>query len=131
MRLSISSGISPMKSVTKKDLAFFKDIGFRVVGGGIDLEATDDDIKRFNDLMKEMDLEVGEIHVGESAMVGPDENVLREYRKKIIRGLEIGGKIQASHIQFSIGSMHPDNIWIHHPENHTQKALDMLVRNAR
>lgn len=132
MRLAFSGvGMPSFREVTREYLQFYKDIGFHVLGGSIDLEASEDDIKRLRDLFGEMDLAAGECHIGAGTMAGPDKNKLKEYKKKIIRGLEVGGKLGINHLQFSIGSMHPDNIWMHHPENHTQNALDMLVKNAR
>ena len=110
-----------------------KDIGFRVLGFDVDLTSTDDDIKRFNDFFGELDLEVGLVATqGDwSSMVHPDKNKEKEDKQKIIKTLEIARKIGATGLQVSIGSMDPINVWKFHPENHTQKALDRLVKNAQ
>ena len=49
----------------------------------------------------------------------------------MLKAIPIAGKLGVDHIQCSIGSMDPINEWIHHPENFSQHALDLLVESAR
>ncbi len=138
MRLSYSGNtIGSFRSVDKKKLRFFKDIGVNVLGLAVDLDATEDDIKRFNDIFGEMDLQVGQIvkkWMGEQeriCLISPDKNHEKKMMKNIEKSLKIGGKIGATALQFIAGSMHPEHIGAPHPDNHTQKALDMLIENTK
>ncbi|MFC1551586.1 sugar phosphate isomerase/epimerase family protein [Candidatus Latescibacterota bacterium] len=133
MRLAYSHiNINPFREATKTKLQFYKDIGLRVLGFKCDNDPSDDDVKRLKDLFGELDLEVGQIiPFQQSCLLHPDKKTLLEHRKKIARTMEVCRKLGAANVQCSIGSLNPDDIWGIHPENHTQKALDMLVENAR
>ena len=133
MRLAYSHiKINPFHEVTKEKLQFYKDIGLRVLGFACDPDPSEDDLLRLRDLFGELDLEIGQvIPFKQASLLRPDRLDLLENRKKIARTLEICRKIGANNLQCSIGSLNPDSVWGLHPENHTQKALDMLVENAR
>ena len=128
MRLCLNdSGIGgSYRTMTDEPLRTVYDIGFRVAGVGVDLNATDDDIKRVRDLFGEVGLAVGPIGHGVSAF-RPDSAQKKDHQARIRRCLEIGGKLGSPSLRYSVGSMHPTDIWRHHPENHTQHALDRLI----
>jgi sugar phosphate isomerase/epimerase len=123
------SGLSP-KSVTREKLKVITDIGFRVVGVGGGLDTTDDEIKRCRDLFAEAGVAMGPLGMGATA-IHPDKAEQRRHMRDIARALEIGGKLGCPSLRYSVGSMSPDNIWVHHPLNHTQQTLDELVENTR
>ena len=124
--------INPFREATKEKLQFYKDIGLRVLGFVCDPDPSEDDLIQLRDLFWELDLEIGQvIPFKQACLLHPDRNTFLENREKIARTLEICRKIGANNLQCSIGSLNPDSIWGIHPENHTQKALDMLVENAR
>ena len=126
------------RDLKKDDFKYRYNLGFRVLGCNIDYEATDDDIKRVRDIYRENDLEVGECHIqgssdigGLAAMMVPDPNLWVKHKQHIRKGIEICGKLGVAHIQLPIGSMNPTNVYFHHRENHTQKAMDLLVKCAQ
>ncbi len=129
MRLCLNdSGLSP-KNVTREKLKFFTDIGFRVVGlGGSD--AGDDEIKRCRDLFAEAGVSFGPFGAGRQAF-HPDPQEQAKYQAEIAKALVVGGKLGCTGIRYSVGSMHPTDVWAHHPENHTQQALDRLIEATR
>ena len=131
MRLCLNdSGIGgPYREVTRDKIQQVYDIGFRVAGVGYDLNATDDDIKRLKDMFADVGMALGPIGIGRSAMV-TDKAEQKRHQKDIATALAIGGKLGCTSLRYSVGSMHPTDIWRHHPENHTQKALDLLVEAA-
>jgi sugar phosphate isomerase/epimerase len=133
MRLAYSHiKVNPFREATKAKLQFYKDIGLRVLGFACDPDPGDDELYRLRDLFGELDLEIGQIIPHKQAsLLHPDKNILLENRKKIARTLQICRKLGAANLQCSIGSLNSDDIWGIHPENHTQKALDMLIENAR
>lgn len=133
MRLSYSHiSINPFRDVTREKLQFYKDIGLRVLGFRCDENPADDELMRLRDLFDELDLEVGQIiPYRQAALLRPDRDDLLANRKKLAGTFEVCRKLRAANLQCSIGSLNPKSIWSFHPENHTQKALDMLVENAR
>lgn len=133
MRLTYSgTNLSRPREVTRKTLQWYKDIGFRVVGGSIDPNTTDDDIRYLRDLFGEMEMAIGECYInGVSCVFSPTADKHKSSRENLIKGIRVGGKLGIDHIQQSIGSMHPTNEWLHHPENFSQQALDLLVASAR
>jgi sugar phosphate isomerase/epimerase len=107
------------------------DIGFRVAGVELlSFDVTDADIDHVKDVLAKAGLEMGPLGVGYAA-IHPDKKTEQEYLKKLIRALEIGGKLGCTNIRISAGSMHPNVVWLNHPENHTQKALDRLIENTK
>ena len=131
MRLCLNdSGLGVSRNIKPEDAKYVYDLGFRVAGVGIGREVTDDDIKQVKDVFAQVGLAMGPMGVGMAA-IHPDKEVEREYKRRLIRALEIGGKLGCTNIRISVGSMNPDNVWIHHPLNHTQKALDRLIENTK
>ena len=132
MRLCLNdSGIGgPYREVTREQIKTVYDIGFRVAGVGPDLNATDDDIKHLKGLFEDVGMEMGPLGIGLAALL-PDKAKQKQHKKDLATALRIGGKLGCTSLRYSVGSMDPDNIWIHHPENHTQKSLDMLIDSTR
>ena len=128
MRLCLNdSRISgPYRTMTKKPLQRVYDLGFRVVGIGCDHTASDDDIRRVKDLFGEVGLAFGPIAGGGSAF-RPEAREQEEQQAILAKGIKVGGKLGCPSIRYSVGSLHPKDVWRHHPENHTQQALDRLV----
>ena len=121
---------APYRNITRAQLQHIYDIGFRLAGMHPDIDATDDDIRKVQDLFGEVGLEFGPLGVSLSA-VRPDPSEERDHLDRIRRHLVIGGKLGCTTLRYSVGSMNPTNIWNHHPDNHTQRALDRLVENTR
>jgi len=132
MRLCLNdAGLgAPYRNIKIEHLQFIYDIGFRLAGMHPDPDATDDDIAYVKDLFARVGLEMGPLGVSLSA-IRPDKNEERGHIKGIAKFLKIAGKLGCTSLRYSVGSMHPTDIWMHHPENHTQKALDILVENTR
>ncbi|HDY90048.1 MAG TPA: hypothetical protein ENH82_18245, partial [bacterium] len=121
----------PLRNLTLKEAKAIYDIGYRVAGiNSGDLDATDADIEHVKNIFKESVLIPGP-YGGGRATFHPDPAVCKEYKKGIAKALRIAGKLGCISIRYSVGSMDPNNIWIHHPENHTQKALDLLIENTK
>jgi sugar phosphate isomerase/epimerase len=124
--------VSSYRELDKDYVKQFADMGFGVLGFPIDLNATDDDCTRIVDLFGELGIAVGQVTAGKACcMLHPTPAVEREYEQTIMRALEIGGKIGATALQFSVGTLNPDNVWGIHPDNDTQRSLDLLVARAR
>lgn len=132
MRLCLNdSGLgAPYREMNVANAKVIYDIGFRLAGVGCDLSATDKDIARVKEIFTEAGLEIGPIGIGLSA-IRPDKSEEKEHKMKLAKALKIGGKLGCTSLRYSVGSLHPTNIWMHHPENHTQKALDMLIESTR
>jgi sugar phosphate isomerase/epimerase len=121
----------PLKDLTLNEAKKIYEIGFRVAGiNSGDLEASDKDIDRVKNIINDAGLVAGP-YGGGRATFHPDPAVCKEYKKGIVKALKIGGKLGCTNIRYSVGSMDPNNIWKHHPLNHTQKALDMLIESTR
>ncbi len=131
MRLCLNdSGIgAPYRNVTRERLQRIKDIGFRVIGVNPDVNATEDDFRYLNDLLGEMEMYPGPGSAG-CAPFHPDPAEAREWKKQIIERIRAASKVGIPNLRMSGGSMDPDNRWLHHPENHTQKALDLYVEHT-
>ena len=121
----------PLRNMKVEDAKTLYEMGWRVVGiNSGDTQATDADIDRAKRILADTGLVPGPYGGGRSA-IHPDPAVCEEYKQEIARALRIGGKLGCTSLRLSVGSMNPDNIWIHHPENHTQRALDMLIENTK
>ncbi len=108
----------------------YYDIGFRVVGfQSGDVDATDADVDRAKKICEDNGLMPGPYWISGSNF-HQDPAQCKELQKKVIKALRIASKIGCTSLRFSVGSMHPDNVWGHHPENHTQKALDILIERT-
>lgn len=107
------------------------DIGFRVAGVNAGVwEATDAEIDRAKHVLEDAGLMPGPYGMGLSA-IRPDPDETREHKKQLAGALKIAGKLGCTALRYSVGSLHPENIWMHHPDNFTQKAMDELVKHTR
>jgi len=113
------------------DAKLLKDIGFEVAGiNSGDREATDDDIKRAKGIFAEAGLFPGPFGAGVS-IFHPNPAIRRKNKPEMIKALKIAGKLGCTAVRYSVGSMNPDNVWMHHPENHTQKSLDLVIEATK
>ncbi len=135
MRLSYAQiRLRSYKDVDPNYLKYFKDIGFQVLGFPCDLNATDDDIKRLKDIFGEMELEVGQVTPGRrTGLLLSDPGEMKEAMKNAAKALEIGGKLGATSLQFSSGSLNPNEWgeWKFHMDNNKQESFDKVVANAK
>jgi len=130
MRLSWDDGLRyQLGKMSREEARFIYDIGYRVVGIGDTLNATDDDITYARDVIHEAGLVIGPFWIGHAAF-RPDPREHQEHREAVKTALGIAGKLGCSHLGYSVGSMSPGGSYYPHPENHTQKALDILVRHT-
>ena len=131
MRLCLNDSLlrPPYRTLPEEKVKVIRDIGFRVAGIGIDIDATGEDIKRVKNLFNKYGMEFGPGAGG--SYFDPDPSVRMKNTDRIKKVLEIAGKLGCPTIRVAGGSMHPTNRWMHHPENHTQKAFDLFVENTR
>jgi sugar phosphate isomerase/epimerase len=136
MRLSWDDGFrSPVGKISPTDAKFYYDIGFRVVGinpggpAGI-VSATEADIKYARSVLADNGLMPGPVPVA-GAFLRPDPSEMAHQKESLKRIMEVAGKLGCPAIQTSIGGMHPKNVWLHHPDNFTRKAMDAVVSVAR
>lgn len=121
---------APYREMKLETVKTIYDIGFRLAGMHPDLDATDDDIKHVKDLFARAGLEFGPYGISAAAF-HPDKATEREHQARLVKSLKIAGKLGCTGLRYSVGSMDPKNIWIHHPENHTQRALDLLIESTK
>jgi len=106
-------------------------MGFRVVGvNSGDANATDADIERARNIIADTGLMPGPFGGGGTTF-HPDPTECRKNKAHIAKALKVAGKLGCPTIRISGGSMHPTNRWMHHPENHSQKSLDLFIENTR
>ena len=132
MRLCWNDWFNRRLSEIKPDEAkAIHDIGYRVAGinSGHD-DATDTDIKRLKSIMADYDLMPGP-YGGGATTFHPDPAELERMKKKLIRVLKIAGKLGCPTIRIAGGTYDPDNVWGMHPDNHTQRALDLFVKHTK
>ena len=132
MRLCYNDSFSgPLRNLNPEEAKMLYDIGFRVVGiNSGDADATDADIDRAKNIISDAGLMPGPYGAGRTTF-HPDPAQCREMKKGIAKVLRIAGKLGCPTIRISAGTMHPTSRWMHHPENHTQKAMDLFVENTR
>lgn len=106
------------------------DTGIRIVGCPNELDASDDDIEWAKKFLEDNGLLPGPPGLGVSP-VRPDKAEEKESKKKIIQGVIYSGKLGAPSFRYSAGSMSPKNAWAQHPDNVTQKSMDLLVESTR
>jgi len=132
MRLCWNDGFGgPLGNLRREEAEFVYNLGFRVAGinAGV-TETTQKDIDHALSIFDEFGLAVGPYGLGASA-IRPDRDDELKQQEMIRKALVIAGKLGCTTFRYSVGSMHPTDIWMHHPENVTQKSLDRLVENTR
>ena len=121
----------PLRNMKPEDAKTLYDMGWRVVGiNSGQVDATDADIDYAKNVLADAGLMPGPYGAGR-ATFNTDPAVCRENKKDIAKALRIAGKLGCNGIRYSIGSMHPTDVWRHHPENYTQKALDLLIESTK
>ena len=132
MRLCWNDSLGgPLGNMDPEEAKYIYDIGYRVAGVNAGVhEASAADIDHAKHVLEDAGLMPGPYGIGLSA-IRPDAGETRESKKKIASTLKIAGKLGCTALRYSVGSLHPTNIWQHHPENFTQKALDELVKHTR
>ena len=131
MRLCLNdSGIGgSYRDLKEERIKLVHDIGFRVAGIGADLNATDDDIKHVRDMFAKYGMSFGPTAGGSVFHVDPA--VCKKNKDRLKQVIRIAGKVGCASIRISGGTMHPDNVWMHHPDNHKQKVFDAYVESTR
>jgi len=131
MRLCLNdSGIGGRyRDLSEERVKIVHDLGFRVAGIGIDATATDDDIKRVKDLYAKYDMEFGPGAGGTYFHIDPER--VKKNMEHVRKVLAVAGKLGCPTMRVAGGSMHPDNVWMHHPQNHTQRAFEMFIDQTR
>ena len=131
MRLCWNDGLGgPLRTTSLEEATFIYTVGYRVAGiNAGDTEASDKDIEHAKHVLEEAGLMPGPYGLSASA-IRPDKNEEKEHKRKIALALKIAGKLGCTALRYSVGSMHPQDIWMHHPENITKKALDELVKST-
>ena len=121
----------PLRNMKPEDVKLLYDMGWRVIGiNSGQVDASDADIDYVKNVLADAGLMPGP-YGGGRVTFHPDPAVSREYKKGIAQALRVAGKLGCTGLRYSIGSMHPKDIWSHHPENYTQKALDLLIESTR
>lgn len=132
MRLCWNDSLGgPLRNISPVEAKSIYDIGFRVAGiNAGDTEAADADIDRAKHVLEDAGLMPGPYGLGVSA-IRPTAAETKEHKDKIARAVKIAGKLGCTALRYSVGSLHPENIWMHHPDNFTQKAMDDLVKHTK
>jgi sugar phosphate isomerase/epimerase len=131
MRLCLNDSLigPPYRTLPEEKVKIVHDIGFRVAGIGIDINASDEDIRRVKNLFAKYSMEFGPGAGG--SYFDPDPTVRRKMTERTKKVLEIAGKLGCPTIRVAGGSMNPNDRWMHYPDNHTQKAFDLFVESTR
>ena len=132
MRLCWNDGLGgPLGKMDPGEVKFIYDTGFRVAGvnGGYQ-EPSEADFDYARNVMADGGLIPGPYGISASA-IRPDKAEEKEHKRQIIQALKIAGKLRCTALRYSVGSMNPKDIWMHHPDNITQKALDMLIESTK
>lgn len=132
MRLCWNDGLGgPIGKMDQSEAKFIYDTGFRVAGvnGGYQ-EPSEADFDHARNVMADAGLMPGPYGISASA-IRPNKAEEKEHKQQIIQALKIAGKLRCTALRYSVGSMHSKDIWMHHPENVTQKALDMLIESTK
>lgn len=132
MRLCWNDSLGgPLRNMKLEEAKFIYNIGYRVAGiNAGDTEATDADIEHARHIMEEVGLVPGPYGLSASA-IRSDKAEQKVHKEKIARALKIAGKLGCTGLRYSVGSLHPKDIWMHHPANITQKALDELIVSTK
>jgi sugar phosphate isomerase/epimerase len=121
----------PLGEMRIEEAKALYNIGFRVAGINSGYaDATQKEIDHARRVFDEAGLVPGPYGAG-AAAIHPDPATCRKYKEQIKKALVTAGKLGCTGLRYSVGSMHPTNVWMHHPENHTQKALDLLIQHTK
>jgi sugar phosphate isomerase/epimerase len=131
MRLCLNDSAigAPYRDLAEERVKIVHDIGFRTAGISIDVNATDDDIRRVKDIFAKYDMEFGPGAGGTYFHADPAK--ARTNGEHIRKVLAVAGKLGCPTIRVAGGSLHESNVWMHHPQNHTQRAFEMFIDQTR
>jgi len=132
MRLCYNDAFGgPLRDMKPEEAKFYRDIGFRVTGvNSGDANAAEADIGRAKRILDDAGLSPGPFGGGATTF-HPDPAQCRTMKEHLARAIVVAGKLGCPTIRISGGTFHPSNRWLHHPENHTQKALDLFIENTK
>lgn len=120
----------PLRNIKREDLKRLSDMGFKVVGiNSGRSDASDTDIDYVKNMYADLGLYFGPY--GARGGFHPDPTVWKEQKERLIGSLQVAGKLGCTGIRFSVGSMHPTDVWRHYPDNHTQQAMDLLIERMK
>jgi hypothetical protein len=119
-----------LRDMTSQKAKEVYDLDFRIVGVPNELDASDAYSKWARSFLEDHGLLPGPPGAGVSP-VKPNPDDEKKNLDVIIKGVIYSGKLGAPSFRYSIGSMDLKNTWIHHPDNHTQRAMDRIVGNSR
>lgn len=121
----------PLGNMKREEAEFVYNIGYRVAGinSGV-TETTEKEVEHAKRIFEEVGLIPGPYGLGASA-VRPDKAEEKKHMAMIAGALKVAGKLDCTTLRYSVGSLHPTDIWMHHPDNVTQKAMDTLVENTK
>ncbi len=121
----------PLGEMKLEDAQFVRNIGYEVAGinAGV-TSASDAEIAHAKQIFEEVGLTPGPYGLGASA-VRPDKADQKKQMKMIADAVTVGGRLGCTTLRYSVGSMNPKDIWLHHRDNVTQKAMDELVKNTK
>lgn len=121
----------PLKNLKQEDAKTLYKMGWRVVGiNSGDANATDADIEYAKSVLADNGLMPGPYGAGRTTF-RPDPEICKKNKKELVNVLRIAGKLGCPTIRISGGTMNTKDVWMHHPENHTQKSLDMFIENTK
>ncbi len=132
MRFCYSDGFGGrVRDIDTTRAKFYTGIGFYVVGiNSGDADATDAEIDRAKGVFADNGIFPGP-YGGGRTVFHPDPEVTKRYKQELTRVIRIAGKLGCTNIRISGGSFHPTDHWMHHPENVTQRAMDLFVQNTK
>ena len=132
MRLCWNDSLGgPLGKLDPQEAKWIYSIGYRVAGYNAGYqEPSAADIDHAKNVLADAGLMPGPYGISAS-VIRPDKAEEKEQKRQIVQALRIAGKLNCTALRYSVGSMHPQNIWMHHPLNITQKALDDLIANTR
>ena len=121
----------PLGGMKLADAQFVRKLGYEVAGinAGV-TEALGTEIDHAKQIFEEVGLTPGPYGISASA-VRPDNADQTRQKKQLAGALNVAGRLGCSTLRYSVGSMHPSQIWMHHPDNGSQKAMDELVKNTK
>ncbi len=119
-----------LRDMTVQKAKELRDLDLTIVGCPNELDASDSDIEWAKKFLEDNGLLPGPPGLGVSP-VRPDKAEEKEHKKSIMQGIIYSGKLGAASFRYSAGSLSPQNAWMHHPDNVTQKAMDLLVDSTR
>lgn len=95
------------------------------------LKAEDDQVRRLKRALDEGGLQAAQANGLYESLVNPDEAARAEGVRGLRRLIALGRALNAETVYVRPGSLHPDNHWWPHPDNHSPRTFDRLVNSLR